>query len=133
MVKLECTGCKYYGPLCSDVDGPKCCNFSWVTGRCRTALPPREDGMCPGYEPGERAKASVKRHDQALRRHTGGRFVKYDPEQLREMYRQGFNDAQIGDAVGAPRGSVRSWRKRNGLPPNAAPGWQRREEVKKDA
>ena len=123
MVKLECAKCRYYGPLTSDADGEKCCNYSWITGHCRTTLPPREDGLCPGYEAGPRAKANPKRHENPIRKQPpGGRPMKYDGKQMLALYREGLSDPEIGDQVGAPARSVCAWRQRHGLPANVTQG-----------
>lgn len=128
MIKAECLlGCRYWGPLNGfDGSGGKCCNYGWITGKCRTTLPPRADGLCPGYEAGPRAKANPKRHDKDIkRRHTGGKPPKYDPSQLLALYREGGTDREIGDAVGAVPRTICSWRQRNGLPPNVPQGGQK--------
>lgn len=130
MFKKECGECRYWGRLAMDDQSTRCCNYGWITGKCRTTLPPREDGLCPGYEPGERARASVKRHDKDIkRRHTGGKPPKFDPEQLLALYKEGRTDREIGDAVGAVPRTICSWRQRNGLPPNVPQGGQKKGET----
>ena len=124
MVKTECRRCRFYGPLAADSGhGRKCCNYAWITGRCRSTLPPRDDGRCPGYEPGERAKASPKRHDNPPNTpRRGGKPMKYDGAQLLALYLAGLSDPAIGEQIGAPPRSVCAWRKRHGLAPNVPPG-----------
>ena len=129
MFKKECGGCRYWGKL-REGDTTKCCNYAWITGRCRIALPPRADGRCPGYEAGERARANPKRHDKDIhRRRRGGMPMRYNGEQMRALWERGFNDAEIGAEVGAPARTVCSWRQRNGLPANVPQGGQKKGET----
>ena len=47
----ECSRCRFLG-LLTPKDAQKCCDFAIITGKLRSQLPPRDDGICPGFEEG---------------------------------------------------------------------------------
>jgi len=57
-----------------------------------------------------------------------GAKTKYDWSIARTLYGQGKNDGEIGRVMGVASNTVTSWRRREGLPANAAAGGRRREE-----
>ncbi len=117
----ECRRCRVRGYLSSGNWKAFCCDYAWITGKCRSALPKREDGLCPGYEPGRRIHADVKRHDVPLRRTPPRPAMKYDADKMMELYRLGLSDGAIGRIIGCDKSTVQGWRTRNALTPNYRP------------
>lgn len=77
------------------------CNYMAMTGRCRiTGLKPREQEPrnCPRYVPDGRSRKT-----QAV-----GRDWHTEAEKL---YRAGYTDHEIADAVGVRYGTVQHWRR----------------------
>lgn len=118
----ECASCRYRGTLSSAVgeNGP-CCDYCFLTGHSRLLLPPREDGICPGYKEGERERVIVAPTVTA-RKKPKHRPMKFSHEAMLSLYAQGLNDAQIAKELRAVPSTVRKWRRRNSLPTNYRPG-----------
>lgn len=118
----QCASCRYRGSVSSSrgTIGP-CCDYCYLTGNSRLLLPPREDGTCPAYEEGERARVIVAPMVTA-RKEPKPRKMKFSPEAMLSLYAQGLNDSQIANELRAVPSTVRKWRRRNGLPANYRPG-----------
>ena len=115
--KKLCRKCSYRGTL----GGVICCDYAWVTGRCRTALPKREDGRCPGFDEGPAKHVEFVWPVNQPLTVTRVRAMKYDGKKMMELYNQGMTDGQIAEAVGSSKSAVYGWRKRNDLKPNVEP------------
>ena len=111
------------------------CDYFAITGHTRKAVPPEK---CRNFREGERIDPERKGIviDQSpplesrKRAPGGGAKPKYDWAKARKLYEQGLNDGEIGRAIGCGCHAVFSWRKKNNLPANTAPGGrheQRRE------
>ena len=125
----ECSECRYLGYLSAGNWRRRCCDFCWITGRCRTGLPEREDGRCPAFERGARARADVKRNDVPLHLPPKN-AMKYDSARMTQLYNRGLSDPKIAAEIGCDTSTVQAWRKRNGLRANVPP--RRRKEGSKD-
>jgi hypothetical protein len=53
---------------------------------------------------------------------------KVDDRKFRELYEQGLDDGRIGAALGLPRGTITSYRRRKNIPRNHEP-WRTRKEA----
>ena len=105
----ECIVCEFAGEKLE-------CNYCWITGRCRTAMPKRPDGGCPAFKRGKpaRGESFAGREVTPLRK---PRKTKYSREQLRELWERGLNDREIADEMGCAERTISTWRMREGLPP----------------
>lgn len=119
----QCASCRYRGSVSSSrgTTGP-CCDYCFLTGHSRLLLPPREDGTCPAYEEGERARVIVAPTLVSYKTPVRHRPMKFSHEALLSLYAQGLNDSQIAKEIRAVPSTVRKWRHRNGLPTNYRPG-----------
>lgn len=113
-----CERCKYRGFLDTETQYA-CCDYLYVTGHPRSSLPPREDGLCPGFEEGKREYSRIVQNITNVKQEP--RPMKYDGELMRRVYDRGGTDGEIAAATGCSKSTVVSWRRRNGLPPNPAP------------
>lgn len=103
----ECPGCMYVGDA-------MVCNFAWITGRCRTAMPKREDGGCPAYQKGERI-ACDRFMDERLGHRKQKRKTRVPYEQAMAMYKDGKSDREIAEELRCATGVITKWRRTNAL------------------
>lgn len=110
------------------------CDYFAITGHTRKAVPPEK---CRHFREGERIEPERKGIvidqspplDARKRAPGGGAKPKYDWAKARKLYEKGLNDGEIGRAIGCGCHAVFSWRKKNNLPANTAPGG-RHEQVR---
>ena len=110
-----CRKCRYRGILAGTTD--IMCDFAWITGRCRTAMPKREDGQCPAFDEGEPIQREVifmERPIKIVRQ----RSMRFSHELMLALYMEGKSDSEIGTAAGCDKSTVYAWRHRNQLPAN---------------
>lgn len=111
------------------------CNYVYLTGHTRMAEPPEK---CTYFRKGKRLE-SPKETERFLasgakfagtrtRRPGAGAKAKYDWSIAWTLYGQGKNDGEISRVMGVASNTVTSWRRREGLPANAAAGGRKREE-----
>lgn len=95
------------------------CNFAYLTGHTRKAVPPEacKDFIAGGrLETPEEAKALWETMEKKAARKER---KKPDWDRGLELYRLGKNDGEIAVELGVSVGAVCGWRRRNGLPANA--------------
>lgn len=110
-----CEKCRYRGFL--DSTDQLCCDYLWITGHARTALPPREDGLCPGFEAGAREGLEFNRNELPVE--DQNKFVtQFDTETMERLYSEGATDLIIAQRCGCSKTTVRRWRRFRNLPPN---------------
>lgn len=126
MVDQRCPKCRYYGY--TSVLG-RTCDYLVITGHSRTAglTAYEKAGPCKVFDPGRK-----ERRIERIAFSVNGRYT-LDQQKLRELYFQGFNDAEISRKAGCSITGVRGWRKRHNLAANAKPGFAgRRRDPGKD-
>lgn len=100
------------------------CNYAGLTGRTRKAQPPE---ACTYFRAGQRlvTPEEAARQQEARQKKPECRKTArgLDWEKGWDLYQQGKNDGEIAREMGCSTGAVFRWRKRNGMPPNAEPGW----------
>lgn len=116
------TACRYHS---GRVDGNvPSCNYFFITGETKTSRGEaditRKCGLYkPGTAPRVRAQPVVLRGSSPRRepKQRAGRL--YDWKQFRELWDEGKRDAEIAREIGCNADTVRRWRRRAGLAPNA--------------
>jgi hypothetical protein len=101
----DCMVCKYAGEELE-------CNFCWITDRCRTAMPKRQDGGCPAFEKGERI-ATDRFMDGGYTKKDRKNRIPYD--QALAMYKAGKSDREIAQELRCATGIITRWRRHNAL------------------
>ena len=113
MVTKECFSCKYQGTMGELI----CCDYCWITGKCRTKMERSADGKCPVYEEGERYRVEVRPMDRPFRAIIiKGNSISH--EQLMALWQKGMTDGEIASEVGSVKSTIYKWRQRNHLAPN---------------
>ena len=121
------TQCRYHS---GDVSGNHgSCNYFFITGRTKTSLGEADiTRKCGLYRTGKTETrrpqpivVSAKRppdRTPKVRMSTAGR-KKYDWAQFRALWEEGKRDTEIAREIGCNADTVRRWRRRAGLAPNA--------------
>lgn len=121
--------CVYRAPK----GAPYNCNYAEVTGHTRLSMigeSPIDPGACPLYKRGKRKRGPVKAvlpSARAAARKSKGRRTCFDWNEIRKAYDGGATDAELTDAFGVARSTLRKWRSMNHLAANwKAEGRERR-------
>ena len=118
MVTKECERCRWRGTF-PGVDHITC-DYAWITGKCRTAMERRADGICPAFEGGDPVRIEVRPMDDPFRAIIV-KGKKFSHEELLELYQKGMTDGEIAREIGSVKSTIYKWRHRNELPPNGKP------------
>lgn len=120
------TQCKYHSGNVSGSDGS--CNYFFITGETKTSLGEADiTRKCGLFRTGKTERrvqpivVSAKRPPDRTPKApvgTAGR-KKYDWAQFRALWEEGKRDAEIAREIGCNADTVRRWRRRAGLAPNA--------------
>lgn len=121
-----CRSCAYFGRAGS---GATICEYSLVTGKCRSTICPAGVG-CTCHSKFEHKRR--KRHKRMSVMNaidtaasigvSRSEYKKIDKAAALKLHKEGKNDGEIARAFGCTPAAVRFWRKSYGLPPNCAPG-----------
>lgn len=100
------------------------CDYAWITGRTRWAVPPEQ---CRHFQAGPpiQRDPNGRPRGAAIAINPSRRKTRYDWEKAKRLYNQKWSDPKIADAMGCRVQSVLEWRKRENLPP-----WPCSEQVK---
>ena len=114
----ECERCRWRGTF-PGVDHITC-DYAWITGKCRTAMERKADGICPAFEGGDPVRIEVRPMDDPFRAIIV-KGKKFSHEELLELYQKGMTDGEIAREIGSVKSTIYKWRHRNELPPNGKP------------
>lgn len=124
----RCGKCRYRAKR---TDGYRC-NYCLITGHTRRAAPPERcryfragNRIEPKSAEADRLRAVIREKEKRPRAPGAGAKPRFDWDEARRLYDRGANDGEIGRVLGCRPQTVKSWRKRRGLPANTAPGGNR--------
>lgn len=106
------------------------CNYAILTRHTRKAEPPEKCTYFRAGEPLEtprEAQRLLERMEKPPTETEPPKVKRGKPDwgRAESLYKQGVNDSVIAGEIGVTSAAVCGWRKRSGLPANAAPGWKR--------